>query len=249
MLKITLLILIFGFISEKTIDDIYGVDIPFDKDNTEFEFDYNGEGDNDILVVFVEINERARYNHTCGMSSVSMSLSPPGRSTSFLLQGTKVNNKLEIYNLPSNGKGNIWLNPLKNKLNIDLSEKKYGKMIYLIDKMNGEYYFSPLTFVIANAAKNVKFKFEYEKTSTHYKKYIEGDLLNPFRVCHRNDCIDDVSTYEFKKGESYEIRVKFQKVLNEPENIHILPGFSFYESNSSFLKINLIFVLFIAFLF
>ena len=36
-------------------------------------------------------------------------------------------------------------------------------------------------------------------------------MENPFKVCHGNDCQENIETYNFKKGESYKIMVKAVK--------------------------------------
>ena len=93
---------------------------------------------------------------------------------------------------------------------------------------------SNLTYAIDNADKNVTFKFTYNKGSK--------GLPNPFKVCHGNDCKDNVETYDFKQGESYKIYVKIVSI----NDVYYFPTFRFgdikgdWPSSYSFnLKYNL----------
>lgn len=96
------------------------------------------------------------------------------------------------------------------------------------------------------------FIFKYEE----HNDDIEKNILNPFEICHDDDCQNNISTYNFKKGESYTIKVNFQKVFNDYGNTgYILPGFSFYnkdykdeENSNSLLKFNILSSLFISLL-
>ena len=44
---------------------------------------------------------------------------------------------------------------------------------------------------------------------------------NPFEICHGEECIKNITTYDFKKGESYKIYARIYK--------YILPAFSFHD--------------------
>ena len=87
---------------------------------------------------------------------------------------------------------------------------------------------SQLTFSVPKLDRDVTANFEYNK-----KADIERDsftIENPFKVCHGKDCEENLSTYEFKKGESYEINVKVSKVRDEYNDKYIIiPGFTFYD--------------------
>ena len=128
-------------------------------------------------------------------------------------------------------KGTIWIHPLKETITIDLSKK-------IEKKITIESYgmFDPLTYSVSNLAKDRKVKFNYQK---EYKDD-EGEtikLSNPFMICKGEDCQENVESYEFKKGESYTIGVKF---LNQTGR-YFLPAFSF-DSNAGFLSLSLIYL-------
>ena len=73
----------------------------------------------------------------------------------------ELHHKIEINQLPSNGKGNIWMNPLKNKVKIDLNEKKWKNAYLMYHMANSKR--PPLTLAFTNATKNTKFAFKYNK--------------------------------------------------------------------------------------
>ena len=54
---------------------------------------------------------------------------------------------------------------------------------------------------------------------------------NPFKVCHNKDCKENIITYDFKKGESYTIMVKLQKLHFSTQTYYVLPGYSFHDVN------------------
>lgn len=160
MIKIIFLFFIFSIATWKEIiSQKYGEDISFDKNNYEFDLLYDGEGE-DVLIIYVEYNSYdAEYQHTVDDSElyIKTTIDKPGKGLSFNLYNSNVNHHITIYDINSNGKGKLWINPLKNKINIDLNEnKKYGKMFYIAE-YDAKIPFSPLTFVIDNASKDATF--------------------------------------------------------------------------------------------
>lgn len=83
-----------------------------------------------------------------------------------------------------------------------------------------------LTFLVPNFSKNSTITFEYQE-SLAYK--------NPFKVCHENVCQEDVTSYYFEKGKSYQIYVQIQKEIRgmSQDIIYSLPPFRFYAEDSS----------------
>ena len=82
-----------------------------------------------------------------------------------------------------------------------------------------------LTFLVPNFSKNSTITFEYQE-SLAYK--------NPFKVCHENVCQEDVTSYYFEKGKSYQIYVKLLKVLqgSSTRYDYVVPPFRFYANDS-----------------
>ena len=54
-------------------------------------------------------------------------------------------------------------------------------------------------------------------------------MLNPFEVCHGEDCESNIETYDFEKGESYKIYVKVAKL----GDFYYIPSFKFGDVNSN----------------
>ena len=159
----------------------YGVDIPFDQNNNEFHFYYEGEP-NDNLVVYIEYSEsRLQYEHTAeGQGTYSGSFLPPGTAYVFHLGETKVNHIIKLSNFTTDGKGTLWLNPLKNQISIDLNDgKNYQKKLKVrtaYQMMNKE----ALIFVTKQFTSDFIYQFDYD----------EHSMANPFEICHGNDCKD-----------------------------------------------------------
>ena len=253
MLKAILLIPLLSFALSKDTQLEYGVKTKFSPSNNNFKFSYNGE--EDVLLVYIEYNGLdLEYEHKENSNYIlQMTINTPGEGF-FVFASNGLNEITLNYEEATNKNGGtIWINPLKNILNVDLS-KKYSKNIFLLQ----EVYFeerevSPLTYAINNASKTVQFKFEFEKT---IKVPYEGtfEVSNPFIVCHEQECQNKVTSFEFQKGESYLIKINIQNVTNtKDENIYYaIPKFSFADINyedSKLLKFNFWIIVLLYFLF
>ena len=131
----------------------------------------------------------------------------------------------------TNEKGTIWINPAKNQMKLDLNQKIEWKF----NAIRAETVLSKLTYVIDEAEKNATFIFKYNNTVKDYNgKVVNVD--NPFQVCHGDDCKENITTYDFKQGESYKIYINVKK----SGNIYALPSFSFYDikNNSFYMQFN-----------
>ena len=100
------------------------------------------------------------------------------------------------------------------------------------------------------------FQFEYNPIIKN--EALEYKLKNPYKVCDEyNDCDEYISSYKFRKGQSYKIYVNYEyKYWN-----YILPAYAFYSgskkhnyfsNNHKFISLNIFsliiyFVLFIKF--
>ena len=74
------------------------------------------------------------------------------------------------------------------------------------------------TFSVPNLERDVKTIFEYNPVYSD----------NPFEVCLNTECQENITIYDFKKGNYYKI---FVKLDNSNEKEIILPGFQFYDVN------------------
>ena len=149
-----------------------------------------------------------------------------------------VNYEIEIES-EANPNGSFWINPSLVDIKIDLNSTVEWKSDY--DKVEGHEL--NLTYVIDNAEKNATFIFKYHNLLNRGGQNL--NIPNPFVVCHGNDCKDNIVTYDFKEGESYQIYVKYRKIHYDIQDFYFFPSFSFYdktkekESNSFYIAFNL----------
>lgn len=103
------------------------------------------------------------------------------------------------------------MHPSTDEIKVDLNETYEWK--YDVTKFVFQNY--QIVYSIDNAERDVTFVFIYKDT-------ISGETVkNPFKVCHGEECQEDITTYDFKKGESYKI---YTTVYDS-----ILPSFSFHD--------------------
>ena len=103
------------------------------------------------------------------------------------------------------------MHPSTDEIKVDLNETYEWK--YDVTKFVFQNY--QIVYSIDNAERDVTFIFNFKDT-------IPGKTVkNPFKVCHGEECQEDITTYDFKKGESYKI---YATVYNS-----ILPAFSFHD--------------------
>ena len=88
---------------------------------------------------------------------------------------------------------------------------------------------SKLTFLVPNFRTNSNITFEYVENVWWYSEKFE----NPFKVCHENVCKENVTSYYFEQGKSYQIYVKLLKksVGFSTRYNYIVPPFSFYAED------------------
>ena len=140
----------------------------------------------------------------------------------------------------NSGKGTFIMHCLNTTIKIDFTRQCYGSKQYL---NMGEYNGS-LIYFVSNLNEDKIVNFSYKN-----KDYNP----NPFKVCHGNECITDLSEYKFEKGEEYTIEAKFEESCIQLICLNILDTLSFCSQdskdnslNSSLnLKINLLLILFL----
>ena len=135
---------------------------------------------------------------------------------------------LEIYNstkIQSTSKEGAFIAILTERLIdiIDLCEKEYknNKTIKLPRKIGPNYY------IVNNLKenKNIKFKFEIQN------KTVIND--NPFIVCNNitNECLENVDTYNFTKGNNYTIFIKYLYIIDDFSEGYFYPLYKFYSND------------------
>ena len=225
MKKILLTISLLIIVSSKLSEFEFGKEITFDKDNKEFQFKYDKP---DVFFVQAIYGNKLDIKlildgNTC--ESISREKGGMGFVTSEL-EGTNYTISL---NPGSNDKGTLWVNPSKNEIKFDLN-KKFEWKFDIAKECPGPA--SKLTFVIDKAEKDVTFVFKYNNEIKDI--FVEPiKVPNPFQVCHKTDCKDDITTYDFKKGESYKINVKYAEVGNH----YVFPSLSFYDKKDNAFRL------------
>ena len=232
-----LLILIFGLFSSKINPSIiFGKNTTFDVENNYiFNLKYNGPG-NDTLLVYLKSDIVTMCQLSC---HGSMSGSTVYGAELFPLKESNVNCEFQIFKLfvdeKEEGKGTFMMLSLKNEIKIKL-RNKYGNLDSpLVQKNDNSLKDLTLpdiiyiTYSVPNLERNVIAKFEYNSDCDPFTIN-----ENPFKVCHDDDCEENIETYSFQKGESYKIMVKLQKMKkNEDDSdfYYVLPGYTFYDKD------------------
>lgn len=228
MLQKFLFIILFEFMKSLDIPTIeFGSKIQFNLTYNQFQF-VNNELQEDFALIYIlpGSNCRSLMYHQEEVSTgnfVSSILEYNGKTLLFSLfsKGSTHSIKIERKEEKScyNMKGELWINPLLNELNMDLNTN-YAIETPLIDTNYLDKKMSPLTYIIKKAIKTVKYEFKY---NDNFEKFGEKIYVpNPFKVCHKDNCKEDIESYKFIKGESYKIYIKIQKV----ESYQVLPSFS-----------------------
>ena len=239
--KIFLIYLTLSFILSKDIPTLnINEEIEFNEDNNEFIF---GENTFPSYYIYVKHDyECVRLNVTRTKASyqdpVTIDMVSPG---GYHIEYYEVENikliflpKYQKTNKPKKGK--IFVNLVSN--NIDTSNKIYS---YYPIQLSGAP--KSIDYLINIKEADTTFQFEYNpKIKTDVFEY---NLKNPFKVCDEyNDCDEYITSYNFKKGCSYKISVKFEG----KHGANFLPAYAFYSgskrqnyidnNNNFFIKLN-----------
>ena len=246
MLKFILFTLIFAFISSKEISSIinYAVDIPFNIENKRLilNFEYDGDKDDPIIIYAQPDYDDFEFifNLKSALITTYIYANKRGEGTVTMAFSKDIEIKLS-YLQRNNGTGKFWINPCKNELEIDLSQK-YGKMIPLVGFLiNIE---NILTYVVKNLQKNYHVIFQYQTNFT-YGNDTFYNISNPFVVCNEKECIGNITSFYFTKGKSYKILLKSQIVKDKT----VLPGYTIYSdrsddlNNNKYLRFNFLLIL------
>ena len=225
-----LLISILVFASTKDIPEIKtGVNTTFDYQNQNFIYKYSGPG-KDAILFYIKYENSIEYKIECLNDDTKRSSEGPDEDVHLFEQYDKSGSCTMKFTPLEGEKGSIVIYTFKTELKIKL-KNKYGN-INLPTYAEGlvEYNMldiSQLTYSVPNLDRDVTAKFEFnDEIEIHGEIYT---IDNPFKVCHGKDCTENISTYDFKKGESYVITVNVKKVIKDNEILYLVPGFSFYD--------------------
>ena len=228
MKKNFLIFFVFVTISSKDIPVIiYNENTKFDKDNNEFNVEYTGEKTG-LLIYVTQQNNISTVYLNCTNETESEEMSGPGGGQ--ILNIFEAACFLSIVGYQEEAKGTVWIYPMNKEIDIDLSQK-YGKLYSIINYFD---LYPTLTYNIKNLDKDVKCIFDYSSTFTLADMLVTG-LLNPFKVCHDDDCSENIKTYDFKKGNNYKIYIKQETKEFEYHQYNVtynfMAGYSFYPKD------------------
>ena len=254
--KLILLFILFSLLSSKIIPSIeLGVNTTLDMDNTVFNFEYNGPGKDLILMYIKHGSCFITYTMRCGLFDFHFGMFGAEEKLELIPQESKISKCKLNFTLTEGDEGSFIIYTLNQKLSISL-KNQYGMVnaaSYEIVQTFSDVSGNEITFSVPNLDRDVNaiFNFSSSNPLIGWK-----DLENPFKVCHKNDCLENLYGYEFKKGESYKIMVKVNKCTDDENSKYIIiPGFTFYDQNyngdyspddildvSNGLKIKLLFI-------
>ena len=229
-----------------TFDCIYSLDEPINIEldvETVFDYEYNNEFllyyDNDIYPLIMKINPENNEPFNIYGKYPGFYCDINGKEEYYVSFTPAIGS---YYYRINSGKGTFIMHCLNTTIKIDFTRQCYGSKQYL---NMGEYNGS-LIYFVSNLNEDKIVNFSYKN-----KDYNP----NPFKVCHGNECITDLSEYKFEKGEEYTIEVKIRESCYLEQCHNFIDSFSFCSQdskdenntiNSSHnLKINLIILLFL----
>ena len=116
------------------------------------------------------------------------------------------------------------IHPLNIEIKVDFDkQEKYG----FDGNMTSWEDCPPLVYSISNLEEDVFVNFFYKNDSIRYQDRIV-EIENPFKVCLKDDCQENVKNFKFRKGNDYKIYLKIQHLINQEYRI---PAFSFEKKD------------------
>ena len=214
---------------EMTVVDL-GQKISFDSSNKEFKIAYRGPNKNLFLFLITHDKEKLGYHIKCPFSESS---APDMHYKEYGFIFSNYAGECDFtLNIDEGDKGSFIVYDLKALYEIKLKNKYGNTKIFLENSyLDDEEVDSAkkLTFLVPNFRTNSNIKFEYVEKVTLFEKF-----QNPFQVCHENVCKENVTSYYFEKGKSYQIYVKLLRVLQDSSSRYdyAVPPFRFYAEDS-----------------
>ena len=206
-----------------------GKKVLFDSSNKEFTIQYKGPQNNMLLFLMSQEIRGLSYKLKC--PDIEMETTKSEKENGIFIYNSGGTCTLK-FNVNEGDKGNFFVYDFKALYEIKL-KNKYGNInagMEWSSFVREEQYdesMSKLTFLVPNFRANSIISFEYTKNVNHFSPF-----ENPFKVCHENVCKENVTSYYFEKGKSYQIYVKTQKVLEYQETRYAVPPFRFYANDS-----------------
>ena len=200
-----------------------GARTEFNSTAKEFTYEHSG-GNNNILLIFIEYqNNQIAYEAECTGQKRSGSRS--GSSGAFRLVFDTYTSCTCSFKFT--GTGNFVIYSYLKPTKIDLKDT-YGFAGVKPEEVKNLIQPLPqLTFLVDEVQNSTLIYFEYNKEKVKIAK-IYYEIENPFIICNRENCQEDITTFNFVEGNSYKIYVKIQTITSaDGEKHYIIPGFSF----------------------
>ena len=196
----------------------YGKEIIFDKNIDGIRLNFPEDG---AILIYVKVN----YSDLVTVDTLRKSklIQKPGVGLLDTFESGRNNYVRLTYRDSSNEKGIVWILPSTYEIKVNLNETyqwEYDIKQSCLDSKILPYKF---TYSIDNAEKDVTLQFKYND-----KFQIDNSLVaaNPLSICHGEQCQNDTTTYEIKKGESYKLYINVKNFKSDYWYFY-LPSFSF----------------------
>ena len=196
----------------------YGKEIIFDKNIDGIRLNFPEDG---AILIYVKMN----YSDLVTVDTLRKSelIQKPGVGLFDTYENGRNNYVRLTYRDSSNEKGIVWILPSTYEIKVNLNETyqwEYDIKQSCLDSKKLPYKF---TYSIDNAEKDVILQFKYND-----KFQIDNGLVaaNPLSICHGEQCQNDTTTYEIKKGESYKLYINVKNFKSDYWYFY-LPSFSF----------------------
>jgi len=173
-------------------------DVEYDFDNiTNNEFSFNYEDAMNPLIMKINPKDNIPYDIYCKYPGFSCAIN--WSTLEYHVFYSDVGHYNGSYYIKiKKGKGTLMIHPMNNKIKIDFTQQCYG----IPNKLYFNAYDGSLKYLVTNLREKITVSFSSENLNN-----------NPFKVCHRAECITNVSKYKFEKGEEYTIEVNTKKSI------------------------------------
>lgn len=222
MIKIYLLIIILELYLLKETPIIYmGVNTTYDEKNTFFQIKYNGQETDTLIMNFKTLDGTINFELNCKSQHVEYNCAKCTIYNHKIKKNDDCTIKFfwndEIF------PGTVLFYSIKTPIKIKL-RNLYGDIDYQsLVPDSSLHNTTQISYLVPNLERNARVKFDYKSEFEDEKLFIE----NPFEICQNKVCKRNITTYDFKKGESYKITIKFTRYKNKI----YWPAYSFYDVN------------------
>ena len=222
--KLFFLVLL-AFVSSVTVPELqFDVETDADETTNSFEIPYSSEIKSMILYVYHDNSQTISVSIETSKETSTMLVISPGTGMILSFKDNKSITFTISFPSTTNKKAKVLLKDIAKEINIDLTKKYELPFAYAMFMEKTEI--GNITYSVQKLSKDVSFSFRYEQSFTYQGNTIRFN--NPFKICNGNDCQEGVTSYDFKKGQTYKIYIK----LTSSYMFFYLYGFpkiSFYE--------------------